>query len=333
MAAFLLIAALAFVPMLFYALFLWWLDRYEKEPLRFILAAFFWGAVPAVIFSLIAQLALDVSAFSQSELETELLEAGLIAPLTEEPFKALMLLFLVLRYRHEIDTPLDGILYGGLVGFGFASTENFFYFLNAYELGGLGSVLLLSLFRAFAFGLNHALFTGCTGLGFALARTAAQRWLRWSAPVLGLGLGIALHAIHNAGAAFASILCWPILVSLLSDWGGALALLGLTVYISFRERAWLVHYLADEVAAGIIGPQDYPVITSYWRRVTERSRALLRGDFVRWWQLGKYYRLASELAFIRHRARTVGADGETDRRIHQLRKDILTVREELSGGK
>ncbi|RME39200.1 MAG: PrsW family intramembrane metalloprotease, partial [Thermoflexia bacterium] len=123
MAAFLLIAALAFVPMLFYALFLWWLDRYEKEPLRFILAAFLWGAVPAVIFSLIAQLVLDVSAFSQSELETGLLEAGLIAPLTEEPFKALMLLFLVLRYRHEIDTPLDGILYGGLVGFGFASTE------------------------------------------------------------------------------------------------------------------------------------------------------------------------------------------------------------------
>lgn len=328
--AVLLIPALAFIPMLLYASFLWWLDRYEKEPLRFILAAFFWGAVPAVLFSAIAQVALDIPASPGAELETELLGAGLIAPLTEEPFKALMLLLLVLRYRHEIDTPLDGILYGGLVGFGFASTENLFYFLSAYEMGGLGGVFLLALFRAVLFGLNHALFTGCTGLGFALARTAAQKWLRWTAPALGLGLGIALHATHNAGATLASVACWPILVSALSDWSGALALLGLTVYISLRERSWLVRYLADEVAAGIISSQDYGAITSYWRRVAERGRALLRGDLTRWWRLGKYYRLASELAFARRRFQVVSADPETERRIQRLRREILALREELA---
>lgn len=328
--AVLVIPALAFIPMLLYALFLWWLDRYEKEPLRFILAAFFWGAVPAIIFSAIAQFALDVPASPGTELETELLGAGLIAPLTEEPFKALLLLFLVLRHRHEIDTPLDGILYGGLVGFGFASTENLVYFLGAYEMEGLGGVFLLALFRAVLFGLNHALFTGCTGLGFALARTAAQRWLRWTAPVLGLGLGITLHAVHNVGATLASVACWPILVSALSDWGGALALLGLTVYISLRERSWLVRYLADEVEAHILSPQDYETITSYWRRVAERSRALLRGDLARWWRLGKYYRLASELAFARRRFQVVGADAETDRRIYRLRREILALREELA---
>lgn len=330
--AVLVIPALAFIPMLLYALFLWWLDRYEKEPIRFILAAFFWGAVPAVIFSLIAQLILDIPASPGAELETELLGAGLIAPITEEPFKALMLLFLVLRHRHEIDTPLDGILYGGLVGFGFASTENLFYFLSAYEVGGLGSVFVLALFRAVIFGLNHALFTGCTGLGLALARTAAQPWLRWSAPVLGLGLGILLHAVHNAGATLASVACWPILFSILSDWGGALALLGLTVYISFQEQAWLVRYLAEEVKARVISQQEYETITSYRRRVAERSRALLHGDFARWWRLGKYYRLASELAFARRRLQAVGADAETDRRIQRLRREILALQKELLRG-
>lgn len=330
--AILIIPALAFIPMLLYALFLWWLDRYEKEPIRFILAAFFWGAVPAVIFSLIAQLILDIPLSSGAELETELLGAGFIAPITEEPFKALMLLFLVLRYRHEIDTPLDGILYGGLVGFGFASTENLFYFLSAYEMGGLRDVFLLALLRAVVFGLNHALFTGCAGLGFALALTAAHGWLRWSAPVLGLGLGIVLHAIHNAGAVLASVACWPILVSLLSDWSGALGLVGLAIYLSFRERAWLVRYLTDEVEAGTISRPEYETITSYRQRVAERSRALLQGNFARWWRLGKYYRLVSELAFARRRLQAVGADAETNRRIQRLRREILALQKELSKG-
>ncbi len=330
--AVLTIPTLAFVPMLLYAAFLWWLDRYEKEPLRFLAAAFFWGAVPAVIFSVIAQMILEVPTSAGNELTTDLLSAGLIAPLTEEPFKALMLLFLLLRYRHEIDTPLDGILYGGLVGFGFASTENLFYFLSAYELEGLSGVFTLAFFRAVVFGLNHALFTGCAGLGFALARTAASRPLRQLAPPLGLGLAILLHAVHNTGAVLASAFCWPILVSLLSDGSGALALLGLAVYLSFRERAWLVRYLPAEVELGVLSPQDYQTIVSYWRRVGERVRALMGGDIVRWWRLGKYYRLASELAFARRLEQHVGASEETSQRIRRLQWEIRALRKELSRG-
>jgi RsiW-degrading membrane proteinase PrsW (M82 family) len=189
--AVLAIIILAVVPMVLYALFLWWMDRYEKEPLGLILASFLWGAIPAVILSLIAQIVLDipVSEFFGSSLGTEVVGASLIAPITEEPFKGLMLLLLMLFFRHEIDTPLDGILYGGLVGFGFATTENFFYFLDAYGMSGLGGVLELAFFRAVLFGLNHALFTGCTGLGIALARTSPRREVRIAAPFVGLGGG------------------------------------------------------------------------------------------------------------------------------------------------
>lgn len=83
------ILALAIVPMLLYALLLWWFDRYEKEPLIFIAAAFIWGAVPAIIFSLIAQILLDIplSLLVQPGIGTELLGASLFAPVTEEVFK------------------------------------------------------------------------------------------------------------------------------------------------------------------------------------------------------------------------------------------------------
>lgn len=329
--AVLTIFVLAVVPMLLYALFLWWMDRYEKEPLGLILASFLWGAIPAVIMSLIAQVILDipVSDLFGSGLGTELVGSSLIAPLTEEPFKGFMLLLLLWFFRREIDTPVDGILYGGLVGFGFATTENFFYFLGAYGMGGLGEVLTLALFRAVLFGLNHALFTGCTGLGIALARTSPRRSVRIVAPFVGLAVGITLHALHNFGATISSLTCWALLVSLASDWGGALALLGLLIYFSVREQRILARYLTDEVEKGTIAPEDYPVICSYWRRVGQRLEALLRGEMGRWRRLGTYYRLASELAFARHHLVTVGREEETARRINSLRRELQRLRAAL----
>ncbi len=37
----------AFVPAFLMAMFVYWLDRYEKEPLALLGGAFFWGAVVA----------------------------------------------------------------------------------------------------------------------------------------------------------------------------------------------------------------------------------------------------------------------------------------------
>ena len=42
----------ALIPTTVYVLFVWWLDRYEKEPLWLLALAFLWGAVPAAIISL-----------------------------------------------------------------------------------------------------------------------------------------------------------------------------------------------------------------------------------------------------------------------------------------
>ncbi len=325
------ILLLAVVPMVLYALVLWWFDRYEKEPLGLIIAAFLWGAVPAVIFSLIAQLLFDIpiSNLVRPGIGSELLEASLIAPLTEEPFKGLALLLLVLFFRREIDSPIDGVLYGGLVGFGFAATENVFYFIDAYSQQGLGGVLELSLYRAALFGLNHALFTGCTGLGLAVARTSPRWPIKIIAPLVGLGAAIALHAIHNTGASLAGSLCWPLLVSLASDWLGVLALVGILIWVSVREQQTIIRYLADEVQAGALSQRDYFVIQSYWRRVGERLRALFQANFGRWLRLGRYYRLATELAFAKQRWVAFGREPDSARRIEALRRQLYELRKTL----
>ena len=48
-----LVLVVGILPMIVYAFVLWWFDRYEKEPLGLLIAAFLWGAIPAIIFSLI----------------------------------------------------------------------------------------------------------------------------------------------------------------------------------------------------------------------------------------------------------------------------------------
>ena len=214
-----LILVLGIVPMLVYALILWWFDRYEKEPLGLLIAAFLWGAVPAIVFSLVAELVLDIPiSYFVEPVTASLIGAAVVAPIAEETFKGIALLVLLLFFRKEIDSPLDGIIYGGLVGFGFAAVENVFYFISAFVESGPSGVVLLSVFRAFVFGLNHALFTGLIGLGLALSRTSPHRLVKIGAPIAGLFLGIATHGIHNGSVTFGAELCWPCLITFASDW-------------------------------------------------------------------------------------------------------------------
>ncbi len=108
-----------------------------------------------------------------------------------------------------------------------------------------------------------------------------------------------------------------------------LLLLGILIWSSVRERSWLVTHLKEEVGAGVISPQDYVVITSYWKRVGQRLRTLMSGQVKRWWKLGRYYRLTSELAFDKNRWSSGIKDQETARRIEQLRRDVYELRKSL----
>src|SRR6476619_6693825 len=127
---------LALIPTIFYALFIWWLDRHEKEPLPLLLVAFLWGAVPAIIIAIVLEVVIGfpVDQLISSDTGRELTSASVIAPVVEELVKALILVVLFLAFRREFDNVLDGIVYGAMVGLGFAFVENILYFsFSAYE--------------------------------------------------------------------------------------------------------------------------------------------------------------------------------------------------------
>ncbi|MFN2272010.1 MAG: PrsW family intramembrane metalloprotease [Anaerolineae bacterium] len=310
------------VPAFIYGAILWWFDRYEREPLGLLVAAFLWGAVPAIILSLIFQILLDIpiSEFTDPA-SASLIGASVVAPITEELFKALALVLLFLFFRKEIDSPFDGIIYGCMAGLGFAAVENVLYLgVQALESGVVG-VVVLSILRVFIFGLNHPMFTGLTGWGIAQARISRNWAVKITAPFVGLGLAMLAHGVHNLGVSFPD-LCWPCLVAFFSDWGGVLMLVGVIIWATVREQRWITTFLPEEVELDTLSQKDYEAVRSFINREIERAGAFFGGDFKRWWRLGRYYRLATELAFSKRRLTRFPQERDTQERIVSLREQV-----------
>ena len=105
----------------------------------------------------------------------------MVAPVTEEVTKGAFLVLLLWWRRHELDGVLDGIVYAGMVGIGFAFTENILYLAAAYDgtdgLGPGGTVALTGTFivRCLLSPFAHPLFTVFTGIGVGLAIAARAR--------------------------------------------------------------------------------------------------------------------------------------------------------------
>ncbi|MBN1888766.1 MAG: PrsW family intramembrane metalloprotease [Thermoflexales bacterium] len=317
------------VPMLAYAMVVWWFDRYEAEPLPLLAATFLWGAVPSIVLALVLELVFDIPIRGWVETETmayQLIGSSVIAPVVEEVLKAAAVLGVFLFFYREFDSILDGIIYGSLVGFGFAAVENVFYFLSALGEGGLGGMLGLIVLRAFVFGLNHAFFTSLTGIGFAVARMSRSCLLKLVAPVTGLVLAISAHAIHNGGMTLAESSCLLPLFSVVVDWGGALVVFVIILLAAGQEKRWLQSQLPEEVKLGILTQAECKVVCSYTERLAQRTGVFFSGDFGRWWRLEQFYQLATDLAFKKHQLANLGDEGGNRAVIERLRRRLVAMR-------
>lgn len=314
-------------PAVLYSLVVWWLDRYEKEPWGLLAATFFWGAMPAIFLSLAAEFVLGVPfAGLLGETAAELIQASLVAPVVEELVKGVAILLVFLIFRAEFDGLLDGIVYGALVGFGFAMTENGLYFLGALLEGDAGTWLMVVFVRTLVFGLNHGLFSAIVGMGFGYAAMARSAWQRWLAPVVALGGAIVVHAVHNLSTTMTSELCWPFLISLVNDWGGVIVVLLIVLLSWDRERRWMTQELWDEVSAGTLSQDEYDTAVSYTRRVGTQWGALSRYGPRQARRVGRFHQLATELAFAKQRSRGSVDDASTEEAISRLRREIRTLR-------
>lgn len=311
-----------FGPMMIYATLITVFDRYEKEPLWLMLAAFGWGAIVAAGLALVVNtmFGVGVAVLTGDERLTEVTTAVISAPLVEETVKGMAVLIIFLLFRREFNSLLDGVIYGALVGFGFAATENVLYIFNGYASGGLTGLVVLTFFRAVGIAFLHASLTALTGLGLAALRVWGND-LRYLMAPAGYGLAITGHFLHNLMAsAENSLLC---LFGLGVNWAGYLSLLFFMIWLVWREGKVMKRELAEELHNGLINADEYRTACSVPGQLSARIAAFGRSD-----TQGRLFDLLGQLAFSKDLLQRRGFKREPDlaRQIDVLRAQITGLR-------
>ncbi|MGN0065794.1 MAG: PrsW family intramembrane metalloprotease [Nocardioides sp.] len=276
-----------------------WLDRYEPEPRSLLVAGLLWGAFASTAAALVLG---TVGAFIGVS-DTASTVWG--APLTEEAGKGLFLLMLLWWRRHELDGILDGIVYAGMVGIGFAFTENILYLaashMGAEDLGLTGAQALTGTFvvRILASPFAHPLFTAFTGIGIGLAITRRNRLVQWGAPIAGYVLAVLSHAAWNGAAVrdFGTFVLTYVLVM----FPVFVTIVAFAVYRRTRERRLLAEALADAATRGLIPASDIPWLVDLAARRRARAWARQSGGDNHVKAMREYQRVAVELGFLHHR--------------------------------
>ncbi|MBP6016276.1 MAG: PrsW family intramembrane metalloprotease [Candidatus Promineofilum sp.] len=313
----------AVVPVILYVGLIYWADQYEKEPIWLLSAAFVWGAVPAALLALLLNTLFSLPFyFIFSESSADLASGGAIAPIVEEVTKGFVLFLILIVRRQELDSPLDGIIYGAMVGMGFAMVENVLYYTTYFaESGGVGWGELVMV-RGVIFGLNHALYSSMTGLGIALARMSRSWLIRLGAPLLGLATAVMLHVVHNVsmfGGSWATFL-----TGLTFGWGGVLLTIVIIVMSLYQERRWMRLYLAEEIDLGTLTAEEYDTVSSAARRGRHRLQLLFGEGFRPYRLAGQRYRQLSELAYCKRHHAYVQDDASREA-VLLLRRSILDL--------
>src|ERR1700722_20197107 len=195
-----LFMALLRIPLLV-ALILY-LDRLEPEPRALLAAIFGAGAGMAVITALLGR-ALHTGVSTPPDLEPHTsvgvavsVGAAIGGALVAESLNALVLLSLLASRRTEIDGVEDGVVYGSMVGLGFALVANVYAYAVAWNSGA--GALAEEFARRGIFGpAFQAMFTSLIGLGIAYVAARPAGLGRGLAIVAGWVAAVVLEALWN----------------------------------------------------------------------------------------------------------------------------------------
>jgi RsiW-degrading membrane proteinase PrsW (M82 family) len=325
----LLVSILAgIIPMFIFAWFLYLLDRYEKEPLLLLVGVFAWGAVIAAGAAYLINTLSSIGLYwiTQSDFATQLTLSTLIAPAVEETLKGAAVFIVYLVFRSEFDSPLDGVIYGGITALGFAATENIWYIHQfGFLESGWGGILDLILIRVFLVGWQHPFYTAFIGLGFAVARRSKQTIWRWIAPLIGWSTAVTFHLLHNL---FAGLLVSKsgVIFSTIWDWSGYLGLLILMILLIKREQVWMKEYLAVEHDQKMLSAGHYQTACSAWRQSITFLKARFQGNYR---EIRRFYQTCGDLMHKKRQLAKHGDELGTSNEIQRLRAELKLLGEEL----
>ncbi|QLD11077.1 PrsW family intramembrane metalloprotease [Microbacterium oleivorans] len=313
-------AVLALLPLLGVLWVVRIVDRWEPEPPRLLWLALGWGAVASVVIALGVDLVLSIALGPPRDAVSSAMASVVQAPLVEEIAKGLGILLVLRLGRRFFDGPVDGVVYGAMIGAGFAFTENILYFADSLISGGVAQVTVTFVLRGILSPFAHVMFTAATGFAVGLAVRRGARGGAVFAPWAGgLAAAILLHALWNGSAVF-------------TDFFGLYATLQVPLFVGFvlgvillrREESRLTRErLGDYAAAGWFTPVEVDLLATgagrrraiAWARTLPGGRAETMRAFIA---------EATRLAAARQRALT-GRDDQAlaDEQAHLVRATRL----------
>jgi len=293
-----------------------WLDRYEPEPGRYRLAALGWGGVAAVVLSFAAEQVLFAIPGTD-----EFVDTAVTAPIVEEFGKGLFLVAILIFRRAQVHGLLDGIVYAGLVGIGFAFVEDIGYYLGALNEGGLPTVVF---FRGILGPFAHPLFTSATGIGIGVAATTRRPGVRVLAPIVGYFAAVVMHGVWNGSTfwggrgfliAYGAIML-PLLV----------VILAVAIWARSREGKMLTTALQQVARMGWIRQEEIRWVAQLSDRMSARAYARRLGGPMAKKALGAYQQTLIEIAFLHNRAMNGTAPPDLNQRMAVLLQHSAALR-------
>ena len=188
------------LPAFLMVVYIWWKDKYQREPISMIARGVAYGIISAGLAVALESLimAMDLVPEPHNYLQA-VWKAFMGAALPEELVKLLML-WLLLRNNPYFDERFDGIVYACCVGMGFAGTENLVYLfsnIDSWESVAI-SRAIFSIPGHFMFAVAMGYFYSMLYFGDMSARKRAR--IIW-VPVL-------LHTVYDGLLFMASLGTW-----------------------------------------------------------------------------------------------------------------------------
>ncbi len=316
--------ALALIPLGLVLVVVFWIDRWEPEPLPTLVIAFLWGAgVATAVSMLVNTTVLYAAAESTLSLEGAFqISAVVSAPLIEETTKGLGVLVIFLIWRRTFNGAVDGIVYAAVVAAGFAFAENIGYFIRYWD--SITSIFIVrGVFSPFA----HVTFTACTGLaiGVSSRRRSTAAWV-WMTPI-GLVCAIILHAIWNGVIASAGS---PLVMFILVDLPVFIICMGIVAWLRWAERMTMRSRLDDYARAGWFAPAEVQMLTTGGGRKAGKRWAATRGQQAVH-AMTAFQKGAAELAQLRQQAVDGHAQADFSDRETELLDRITSARRTFIG--
>ena len=187
----------AILPAIAWVVFIWWKDKYQREPISYILRGVAYGIISAGLAVALESLIIALGLVPEPHGYIGALWKAFMGAAVPEELVKLLMLWLLLRNNPYFDERFDGIVYACCIGMGFAGTENIIYLID-----NMDTWESVAIQRAIFAVPGHFMFAVAMGYFYSMLHFGDMSWQNRSRI---LWVPVALHTIYDGLLFMASL--------------------------------------------------------------------------------------------------------------------------------